>query len=265
MAKSNVASNVQWSNELVDATSGKPYGFPFTSLDGQSVVDTSIYWAFSIPGYEQYTIEQDGVPIVTHIHGGHSKVDVDGNPEHHFTNDYEITGTEFRFKKYNYKNDQPAGTLWYHDHTIGTFKRYSSVLSPFRTPCLTNISMCILFCRKTATGITRLTTYSGLAGFYIVRDKLDNGATVNHPLKLPAGDFEKAYAIQDRMFKDNGELFRPAFKGDPYYEDFITGVGADWDSDIDGPTTMPEFFGDFMLVNGKTTFFRFHKLPYQES
>ena len=42
---------------------------------------------------------------------------------------------------------------------------------------------------------------------------------------LPAFPYEAAFAIQDRMFKDNGELFYPAFPGDPFYDDFITGEG----------------------------------------
>lgn len=71
-------------------------------------------------------------------------------------------------------------------------------------------------------GITRLNVNAGLAGFYILRDELDTGAADN-PLGLPAGDYELAYVVQDRMVKDNGELFYPAFPGDPAYEDFIVG------------------------------------------
>ena len=56
------------------------------------------------------------------------------------------------------------------------------------------------------------------------------------------------------MFKDNGELFYPAFPGDPFYEDFITGEGATLPPAIfpgGGPTGLAEFFGDHMVVNGK--------------
>ena len=56
---------------------------------------------------------------------------------------------------------------------------------------------------------------------------------------LPAFPYEVAFAIQDRMFKDNGELFYPAFPGDPFYDDFITGEGAVLPPDIfpgGGPT-----------------------------
>lgn len=102
-------------------------------------------------------------------------------------------------------------------------------------------------------GITRLNVYAGLAGFYILRDELDTGREDN-PLGLPAEDFELAYVIQDHMFKENGEQFYPAFPGDPTYEDFIVGEGAelpDEEFPNGGPTALAEFFGDFMLVNGK--------------
>ena len=55
------------------------------------------------------------------------------------------------------------------------------------------------------------------------------------------------------MFRNTGELFVPAFPGDPSYDDFITGVGAILPADIfpeGGPTALAEFFGDHMLVNG---------------
>ena len=54
---------------------------------------------------------------------------------------------------------------------------------------------------------------------------MDTGLSDN-PLGLPAWPYEKAYAIQDRMFLATGELFYPAFPGDPFYDDFITDEGA---------------------------------------
>lgn len=87
-----------------------------------------------------------------------------------------------------------------------------------------------------------------MAGFYIIRDELDTGM-VDNPLKLPAFPYELPLAIQDRMFKENGELFYPAFRGDPFYADFITDEGAEVDPDA--PTVLAEFFGDHMVVNGK--------------
>ena len=104
-----------------------------------------------------------------------------------------------------------------------------------------------------ALGITRLNVYAGMAGFYIIRDDFDTGLFGN-PLDLPAFPYEAAFAIQDKMFKDNGELFYPAFPGDPFYDDFITGEGAVLPADVfpgGGPTGLAEFFGDHMVVNGK--------------
>jgi spore coat protein A len=206
---------VKWENRL----GGLPY--LITGLNGRPVLDTSLHWAYSLHGYTGYNFEKDGVPIVPHLHGGHTDFQYDGNPEFFFSPGYTIRGPQWRDKKYVYKNDQlaGAGTLWYHDHALG---------------------------------ITRLNVYAGMAGFYIVRDDFDTGLFGN-PLDLPAFPYEAAFAIQDRMFKDNGELFYPAFPGDPFYNDFITGEGAVLPPDIfpgGGPTGLAEFFGDHMLVNG---------------
>ncbi len=204
---------VKWENRL----GGLPY--LLTSLDGRSVLDTSMHWAYSLHGYEAFSIESDGVPIVPHLHGGHTDDIFDGNPEYFFSPGYTVRGPRWVEKKYLYENSQPAGTLWYHDHALG---------------------------------ITRLNVYAGMAGFYILRDAFDTGKPDN-PLGLPAFPYEAAFAIQDRMFKSNGELFYPAFPGDPFYDDFITGEGAVLPPDLfpgGGPTGLAEFFGDHMLVNG---------------
>jgi spore coat protein A len=94
--------------------------------------------------------------------------------------------------------------------------------------------------------------YAGLAGFYFVRDNDDTGQPGN-PLELPAWPYERAYAIQDRMFRKTGELFYPAFPGDPFYEGFINDEDATLPPGIfpgGGPTALAEFFGDHMVVNG---------------
>ena len=204
--KSHQPIEVKWRNKLTN----EPHLVP---------VDTSLHWAYSLHGYERYSIERDGIPIVVHLHGGHTKFQYDGNPEFFFSPGYKVRGPQWVDKKYIYDNDQPAGNLWYHDHALG---------------------------------ITRLNVYAGLAGFYFIRDDDDTGLPGN-PLNLPAWPYEKAYAIQDRMFYDNGELFYPAFPGDPFYDDFITDEDANLPPDIfpdGGPTALAEFFGDHMVVNG---------------
>ncbi len=201
---------VKWENRLIDE-----YASPLPHL---LPVDTSLHWAYSLHGYDVYSIEENGIPIVVHVHGGHSDNVFDGNPEYFFGPSYEVRGPRWVEKKYVYENDQPASTLWYHDHTLG---------------------------------ITRLNVYAGMAGFYIIRDDFDTGLSGN-PLDLPAWPYETALAIQDRMFKANGDLFYPAFPGEPFYDDFITGEGAVLPPEIfpgGGPTALAEFFGDHILVN----------------
>ncbi len=190
-------------------------------------VDTTAHWCYSLPGYDKDTIAKNGVPIITHLHGGHSDYQFDGNPEFFYSpsGPKQSVGPQWDqvpggfTTKFRYDNNVPAGNLWYHDHALG---------------------------------ITRLNVYAGLAGFYFIRDKDDTGLAGN-PLGLPAHPYEKAYAIQDRMFLETGELFYPAYPGDPYYDDFINEEGAVLPPELfpgGGPTALAEFFGDHMVVNG---------------
>ena len=205
--------NIEWQNHL----SGR-HPIWGNAQDGfeRDVVDTSLHWCYSLPGYERYTIDDDGVPVVVHVHGGHSRFLRDGNPEYFFSPGYAVTGPRWSGPVFQYPNDQVAGNLWYHDHALG---------------------------------ITRLNVYAGLAGFYFLRDDLDTGLPDN-PLDLPAGDHELAYAIQDRMFVDDGRLFYPSWPGDPFWADFITEEGLPDDA-VPQPSALAEFFGDHIVVNGK--------------
>jgi FtsP/CotA-like multicopper oxidase with cupredoxin domain len=121
-------------------------------------LDKSLHWCYSLPGYKQYTIANAGVPIITHLHGGHSDFQFDGNPEFFYSPGGAITGPQWNnvpggfTNRFVYDNNVPAGNLWYHDHALG---------------------------------ITRLNVYAGMAGFYFVRDNLDTGQPDN-PLGLPA-------------------------------------------------------------------------------
>jgi len=85
-------------------------------------------------------------------------------------------------------------------------------------------------------------------GFYMVRDHLDTGK-IDNPLNLPVLPYKVALALQDCMFKEDGQLFYPAFKGDPFYDDFIAAEGVTVDPLA--PSALAEFFGDHMVVNGK--------------
>lgn len=212
---------VRWVNEL----QGKKHLLP---------VDTNLHWCYSLKGassangidYSQYSIRKNGLPIITHLHGGHTDYQFDGNPEFFYAPDGSVKGPQWDFvpggftNTFRYDNNVQAGNLWYHDHALG---------------------------------LTRLNVYAGLAGFYFIRDSEDTGRPDNS-LGLPAFPYELAYAVQDRMFTARGELFYPAYPGDPFYDDFITGEGAILPPELfpdGGPTGLAEFFGDHMVVNGK--------------
>ncbi|MDH3520476.1 MAG: multicopper oxidase domain-containing protein, partial [Myxococcales bacterium] len=99
----------------------------------------------------------------------------------------EATFTPGNQVTYTYPNHQLASTIWYHDHALG---------------------------------ITRLNVYMGLAGFFLIRDAVENA------LGLPSGEYEIPLAIQDRSFNPDGSFKYPAV-----WQDLV--------------------FGETMLVNGK--------------
>jgi bilirubin oxidase len=238
---------VKWINGLVDARGRYlPHLLP---------VDPSLHWA-NPPGGPRgrdahptldatpgpYT---GPVPIVTHLHGGHTHEDSDGYTEAwylpHAKNipaGFARFGSEYlHFRAqaqarhgqawtpgsavFQYENDQDAATLWYHDHTLG---------------------------------MTRLNVYAGPAGFYLIRGGDRDLPAGVLPGPAPAlGDppgakyYEIPLAIQDRSFNADGSLFYPdsrtffdGYEG-PYFPH--TEVPPIWN---------PEFFGNTMVVNGRT-------------
>ena len=151
-----------------------------------------------------------GVPTVAHLHGGHTESASDGLPEAWFTQNGE-RGRYWVKPIYEYDNDQEAATLWYHDHALG---------------------------------ITRLNVAAGLAGFYLLRD--DQEVALTESGVLPGGPYEIETVVQDRYFTDTGQIFWPAFPGDPAWDDFIGDNPM-----VAPPSILAEFFGDFILVNGR--------------
>jgi FtsP/CotA-like multicopper oxidase with cupredoxin domain len=93
-------------------------------------------------------------------------------------------------------------------------------------------------------GATRVNVLAGLAAFYLVRDQYDTGAA-NNPLGLPAGNQEVELVIQDRQFDTNGQL---------YFPDSNSPFGLNGGPPNPGvhPFWIPEFFGDVIMVNGKS-------------
>jgi spore coat protein A len=241
-AKWNKTTQVQWRNELVDANGNfLPHLLP---------VDQTLHWANppgGLAGRDKrptFTATpgpyMGPVPIVTHVHGAHTTEDSDGYAEAWYlpaANDipagYATTGTFFDYfnakyghnwspgtASFKYPNDQPATTLWYHDHTLG---------------------------------MTRLNVYAGPAGYWLIRGGPNDDPDNLHYVAPGVGDnplgeyTEIPIVIQDRSFNENGSLFYPDSRT------FFDGEGPPYipDSSV-SPIWNPEFFGNMMVVNGFT-------------
>ncbi|MBP2312135.1 multicopper oxidase family protein [Azospirillum soli] len=205
VARSGVPIKVTWNNEL-----------PATGYPDSIPVDGTLHMA-------DVDFAAGKVPLVTHLHGGHTRAPFDGAPEAVYTQG-QNSGV------YTYDNSQPAATLWYHDHALG---------------------------------VTRLNVYQGLAGFYLLRDAnldqlmgevrgLGDQQRANRPASvLPDAQHEFGAAIQDRAFTADGQLYRPGNAAD----DPLPGMGGTVGEEFPGthgyPFATPEFAGDFLLVNGK--------------
>ncbi len=245
-AKADRAVRVKWINDLKDSR-GKflPHFLP---------VDQTLHWANPpqdcIDGPSRTDCRgksQDyytgPVPLVTHLHGAHVNPESDGYPEawylpdaNNIPNGYARKGSNFGqisgvpvqrgAAVFQYRNDQRATALWYHDHTIG---------------------------------MTRTNVYSGLAGFYLIRggnSDLPSGV-------LPSGKYEIPLVIQDKSFNADGSLFyapnRAFFEGltpnhflIPFIPDPVIYSNETFPQSDVSPTWNPEFFGNTMVVNGKT-------------
>jgi spore coat protein A len=238
---------VQWINGLVDAAGNYlPHVLP---------IDPTLHWANppggvagqdSRPNFATTPGAYTGpVPIVTHLHGGHNSEESDGFAEAWYLPaaanlpaGFATVGSfydEFKAKSqavtgavwapgtavFEYENQQPASTLWFHDHTLG---------------------------------MTRANVYAGPAGFYLIRGGPNDLPVGVLPGPAPArGDpagtkyYELPLAIQDRSFNADGSLFYPGSRAffDGFEGPYIPG------SDVP-PIWNPEVFGNTMLVNGKT-------------
>lgn len=253
----NKPVRVKWINNLMDPTT-KHY------LPHLLAVDQTVHWA-NPPGGEMHR-DHNGhdpapysgpVPIVTHVHGAHTTDESDGYaeawylpPAANIPPNYATEGTWYhtfrtlahaRFGAtwtpgsavFQYPNDQRATTLWYHDHTLG---------------------------------MTRLNVYAGPAGFYVLRGGPDDSVTGALPGPAPRPNdppeekyYEIPIAIQDRSFNEDGSLFYPDNRA--FFEGLNPGqlqilfkpnLGCDGEPSDVSPIWNPEFFGNTMVVNGRT-------------
>ena len=171
-------------------------------------VDQTIDWADPLPDLDDFAAYDGPAPAVAHLHGGEVPSAFDGGPDAWWTPGLAHRGPGFVSDVYTYPNAQEATTLWYHDHTLGA---------------------------------TRTNVYSGLAGFYLLRDPAREPANLPGGSADPAADqygnpYEREVVIQDRMFDTNGQLYWPNLGLNPTIH----------------PRWLPEFFGNVIMVNGKT-------------
>ena len=250
---------MRWINDLKDPTGNfLPHLLP---------VDQTLHWANPPAvdcrdGFNQTDCATNNpapylgpVPMITHLHGAHVDPHSDGYPEAWYlpaaTNipvGYarkgrlfdDRTGTNtgnLGFVDFSYRNDQPATTLWFHDHSVG---------------------------------MTRVNVYAGPAGFWLIRGGVYDGAnkSTGGAAVLPGpapiagegvvalntpGDAlrnkirEIPIAIQDRSFNVDGSLFYPAQR--TFFDNF---AGPYVPATDIPPFWNPEAFFNTIVVNGTT-------------
>jgi FtsP/CotA-like multicopper oxidase with cupredoxin domain len=155
-AERGFAVRVEWRNELegtlpvavtLAPTETDDRGVPVQCLPGLSGGERDAN-AAALPGF-----------TVVHLHGGVTAAPYDGSAENVFAPGQHAVS--------DYRMDQRAALLWYHDHVMG---------------------------------VTQFTVYAGLAGLWIVRDEHERG------LELPEGPpFEVPLLLQDRNWGVDAE------------------------------------------------------------
>jgi spore coat protein A len=159
------------------------------------------------------------VPVVVHLHGGHTPAEHDGYPTDlllpqgmpvppsampgmampGMTNPDPLAVVKQGSREYVYPLNQRAATLWYHDHRMG---------------------------------FTGAAVWRGLAGFHLVHDDEEDA------LGLPSGERDLPLMIADRAFDADGSLRYPALDPTGLH---TPGVSGDYGAGV---------LGDVILVNG---------------
>jgi spore coat protein A, manganese oxidase len=189
-----------------------------TKLQQYLTVDQTIHWAnpdnIGMMSHAAMKPYDGPTPVVTHLHGGEVQSTSDGGPDAWFL-----------------PNFTKRGPAW----------SYGGVTSEYNYP--NHQEATTLFYHDHCLGATRINLYAGLAGFYFIRDEFDTGVP-GTGLNLPAGPYEIELAIQDRMFDTKGQLLFP--------DGTTTGLNGPPPNPDIHPYWIPEFFGDVIVVNGKS-------------
>lgn len=203
-----------------------PWG-AHSNLQPLLTVDQTIHWAdplnaacFMNPaGPGCFAPYRGPVPAVVHLHGGETLSDYDGGPDQWFTRN-GLHGQSYRTASL----PPTAGSAIY-------FYNNSQEATA-------------LWFHDHALGTTRLNVYGGLEAFYLLRDRNSADTGVVTPNGLPAGVQEMEILIQDRQFDTNGQLYFPDGSG--------PGLNGPPTNPTVHPFWNPEFFGDAIVVNGKS-------------
>jgi bilirubin oxidase len=248
-AKVGRQTRVTWNNQLVtNAGDFRPHLF---------TIDPTLHWANPPGGLSGRDSRPDftatpppyrgPVPLVVHLHGAHTFEEADGYPEawylpnaRNIPSGYARVGSFYdQFKAeaqsrsgvtwgtgnaiFQYRNDQRATTLWYHSHELG---------------------------------LTRANVYAGLSGFYLLRGGFADLPPGVLPGPAPAvGDpmgtryYEIPLVLQDKSFNADGTLFFPTSRD--FFGDVPPGGPFIPTTDVP-PYWNPEFFGNTIVVNGRT-------------
>ena len=232
-------------------------------------VDQTLHWANPAGGRRHATRTASArmpytgpVPIVTHVHGAHTTEESDGYPEAWYlpaANDIPAgyaprarstsSSSKAEAKQgqpgsparptFQYPNDQRATTLWYHDHTLG---------------------------------MTGLNVYAGPAGFYLLRGG-GQGGRPGCRSPLPSAGRRPGPSTRDPDRHPGSLLQRRRLALLPRQPGLLRGLNVPGGAAVPGaPTTdpvhpdaawkasratsrriwNPEFFGNTMVVNGRT-------------
>src|SRR6266496_162772 len=197
-------------------------------LQQHLLIDQTVHWANPL-GLE---MDDSGLrqpyigppPIVTHLHGGEVPSQVDGGPDAWFTSILPDSDIAIHGDAYYSLEACPA------DSAIYQYPNSQEATT--------------LWFHDHTLGATRVNVYAGLAAFYFLRDQVSMDTGVTKAGGLPAGDYEHEIVIQDRMFDTNGQLLFP--------DGYPSGLNGPPPNPDIHPFWNPEFFGDAIVVNGKT-------------
>jgi spore coat protein A len=172
---------------------------PGPTFEARKGRTTRVYWKNMLsgdPNESHYLVQHSSV--WNYIHGAEDNrkavVHLHGG---HITADVDGYPTDTILPTesvlYDFNIDQQAATLWYHDHALGN---------------------------------TRLNVYMGLAGFFLVRDTVEDQLIQNG--LLPHYDYEYPVVIQDRRIKGNGKLAYDTLFDDSFFGDVAVVNGKAW-------------------------------------